>query len=332
MSKNRKSLAVACLLASICGKAGAMNSTKKVSPASRQLVTGMSPVLKKVLIGVGVPMGAATLGFGIWGLTKLFGGKDQKPGEPGEQDNKNNEQKDLQIRKEFHKAFLVLTKSPGKMEAKGTYDGKEIDDKEKIQSSVLSIIFDAIMFGNVINNNEIKYNYVLSKAEEGDNNEHNIELKLDEEKNTGKTTLYFEIKSNLLKIDAKAEVFGSKEEKDVMEKTYNEEKMLIQCTNIEYLSKISALDFVDVKAQKAEGGMLTCHIRNVKEGENYVIINENSNILKITYELSDDFKKLKETVEKYNEGINKEDIENKKVEPTSTDSYEFYIKSKNKSI
>ncbi|MBO6126468.1 MAG: hypothetical protein J6P21_00490 [Clostridia bacterium] len=50
MSRNKKSLAVACLLASICGKAGAMDSTKKINPASRSVSTGMSPVLKKVLI------------------------------------------------------------------------------------------------------------------------------------------------------------------------------------------------------------------------------------------------------------------------------------------
>ena len=59
-----------------------MDSTKKINPASRSMSTGMSPVLKKVLIGVGAPMGATALGFGIWGLTKLFGAKNQKPGNP----------------------------------------------------------------------------------------------------------------------------------------------------------------------------------------------------------------------------------------------------------
>ena len=82
MSRNKKSLAVACLLASVCGKAGAMDSTKKINPASRSVSTGMSPVLKKVLIGGGTIVGTTALGFGIWGLTKLFGAKNQKPGNP----------------------------------------------------------------------------------------------------------------------------------------------------------------------------------------------------------------------------------------------------------
>lgn len=72
MSRNKKSLAVACLLASVCGKAGAMDSTKKINPASRSMSTGMSPVLKKVLIGVGAPMGGNSTWFWNLGFNKAF--------------------------------------------------------------------------------------------------------------------------------------------------------------------------------------------------------------------------------------------------------------------
>lgn len=326
MSRNKKSLAVACLLASVCGKAGAMDSTKKINPASRSVSTGMSPVLKKVLIGVGAPMGATALGFGIWGLTKLFGAKNQKPGNPGEHDNKDLKQRDLQARKEFHKAFLVLTKLPGKMEIKGNYaDGKPTKNNEDDQNEVLRAIFGAIVAGKVINDNEIEYDFVT------DTGEFNIKLKLSEEKSTGKTTLHFEFKSKSKKLDITmdAEVFRSTDERNVMDESLNKNKILAQHENIVYLSKCDELDFVDAKEQAAEGKMLINNMKIVKDEKNYAITNDiDGSILKITYELSDDFKKLKETVEKYEKGTKEEDIENKVAKPTSTNVYEFNIKLK----
>ena len=326
MSRNKKSLAVACLLASVCGKAGAMDSTKKINPASRSVSTGMSPVLKKVLIGGGTIVGTTALSFGIWGLTKLFGAKNQKPGNPGEQDNTDNEQKDLQTRKEFHKAFLVLTKSPGKMEIKGNDgDGKPTENNENDPNEILSVIFESIVAGKVINNNEIEGYFVTNTSK------FNIKLNLNEEKGNGKTRLHLEIKakSNKLNITVDAEVFGSTDERNEIEKTLNEEKILAQHENIVYLSKCDELDFVNAKKQTAEGSMLITYMKNVQEEKNYAIINNtDGSILKITYELSDDFKKLNETVEKYKKGTKKEDIENKRAEPTSTNVYEFNIKLK----
>ena len=326
MSRNKKSLAVACLLASVCGKAGAMDSTKKINPASRSVSTGMSPVLKKVLIGGGTIVGTTALGFGIWGLTKLFGAKNQKPGNPGEHDNKDLEQRDLQTRKEFYKAFLVLTQSPGKMEIKGNYgDGKPTENNENDPNEILSVIFEAIVAGKVINDNEIKYDFVT------DTGGFNVKLELSKEKTTGKTTLHFEFKSKSKKLDITmdAEVFGSTNERNEMEKALNENKILAQHKNIVRLSKCYGLDFVNAKEQIAEGIMLIAHMRNVQEEKNYAITNDtDGSILKITYELSDDFKKLKETVEKYEKGTKEEDIENKRAKPTSTNVYEFNIKLK----
>ena len=325
MSRNKKSLAVACLLASVCGKAGAMDSTKKINPASRSVNTGMSPVLKKVLIGGGTIVGTTALGFGIWGLTKLFGAKNQKPGNPGEHDNKDLEQRDLQARKEFHKAFLALTKLPGRMDIQKFENGSKIENNENDPNEILSVIFEAIVAGKVINDNEIEYDFVT------DTGEFNIKLKLSEEKSTGKTKLHLQCKTKSKKLDIAidAEVFGSTDERNVMEKALNENKILAQHENIVYLSKCKKLDFVNAKEQIAEGIMFIVHMRNVQEEKNYAIINDtDGSILKITYELSDDFKKLKETVEKYEKGTKEENIENKVAKPTSTNVYEFNIKLK----
>lgn len=325
MSRNKKSLAVACLLASVCGKAGAMDSTKKINPASRSMSTGMSPVLKKVLIGGGTIVGATALGFGIWGLTKLFGAKNQKPGNPGEHDNKDLEQRDLQARKEFHKAFLALTKLPGKMDIKKFENESKIDNNKNDPNEILSVIFEAIVAGKVINDNKIEYDFVT------DTDGFNVKLELSKEKSTGKTTLHFEFKSTSKKLDIAmdAEVFGSTDQRNETEKTLNENKILAQHENIVYLSKCNELDFVDAKEQAAEGKMLINNMKIVKDEKNYAITNDiDGSILKITYELSDDFKKLKETVEKYEKGTKEEDIENKVAKPTSTNVYEFNIKLK----
>ena len=201
----------------------------------------------------------------------------------------------------------------------------KIENNENDPNETLSVIFEAIVAGKIINNNEIEHDFVTGMGE------FNVKLKLNEEKSTGKTTLHFELKSKSKKLDIAmdAEVFGSTNERNEMEKTLNENKILAQCDNIVWLSKCDELDFVDAKEQAAEGSMLIAHMKDVKERKNYAISDEaDGSILKITYELSDDFKKLKETVEKYEKGTKEEDIENKRAKPTSTNVYEFNIKLK----
>ena len=84
---NKKGLAVACLLASICGKTGAMEKPVNNKVAVQRTNPEKSSNLKKVLIVGGTIFGLGAFGAGIYGLTKLFGDKEeldngnQKPGE-----------------------------------------------------------------------------------------------------------------------------------------------------------------------------------------------------------------------------------------------------------
>ena len=74
---NKKGLAVACLLASICGKTGAMEKPVNNKVAVQRTNPEKSSNLKKVLIVGGTIFGLGAFGAGIYGLTKLFGDKEE---------------------------------------------------------------------------------------------------------------------------------------------------------------------------------------------------------------------------------------------------------------
>ncbi|MBR0184289.1 MAG: hypothetical protein IJQ10_03990 [Clostridia bacterium] len=92
---NKKGLAVACLLASICGKTGAMEKPVNVESGALQRTNlEKSSNLKKVLIVGGTIFGLGAFGAGIYGLTKLFGDKE-------ELDNGNQKPVEDPIKKEY---------------------------------------------------------------------------------------------------------------------------------------------------------------------------------------------------------------------------------------
>ena len=91
---NKKGLAVACLLASICGKTGAMEKPVNNKVAVQRTNPEKSSNLKKVLIVGGTIFGLGAFGAGIYGLTKLFGDKE-------ELDNGNQKPVEDPIKKEY---------------------------------------------------------------------------------------------------------------------------------------------------------------------------------------------------------------------------------------
>ncbi len=171
---NKKGLAVACLLASICGKAGAIE--KPVNKVALQRTNiERSSNLKKVLIAVGTIFGLGVFGAGIYGLTKLFGDKEKL-------DNGNQKPVEDPIKKEYFdvlRSFYKPNKEYGAnyiLDIQNFYSSSQpncIADTNKF----LAYCTFALTFGKVSESGEITYEGYRGKKKLS------IKLQIDKEQN-----------------------------------------------------------------------------------------------------------------------------------------------------